>query len=78
VVFVWEAARTAGSQVATDLGRASSLLPDDVVDLTHALDAQPETFVDDVHHDEAGARTVASALFDTLRPQLEQLDGGGP
>lgn len=78
VVFAWEAARTSGSQVATDLGRASALLPDDVVDLTHALDAQPDSFVDDVHHDEAGARTVATSLFATLRPQLSQLQAGRP
>jgi lysophospholipase L1-like esterase len=78
VVFVWGAARTNGSQLATDLGRASTLLPDDIVDLTHALDAQPESFVDDVHHDEAGARAIASTLFDTLRPQLDQLEAARP
>lgn len=74
VVFVWQAARTSGPAVGptgTAMGDASTRLPDDVVDLTHALDRRPSSFVDDVHHDEPGAAAVAARLLGSIRPQLE-------
>jgi hypothetical protein len=50
---------------------ASARLPGDVLDLTRELDGNPNAFVDDVHHDETGAKLVAARLFDSVRPRLE-------
>lgn len=52
----------------------ASHLADDVIDLTDALDGNSEPlFTDDIHHNELGARLVAEALFEQLRPDLERL-----
>jgi hypothetical protein len=74
VVFVWQAARTKGATAGPTgaaMADASARLPDDVLDLTRELDGNPTAFVDDVHHDETGARLVAARLFDSVRPRLE-------
>jgi lysophospholipase L1-like esterase len=55
-----------------DRGRA--LLDPRVTDLGAVFDGVEGTiYYDSVHHDEAGAELVAEALYDTLRPRLQQL-----
>ena len=52
-------------KVATDdevTRRVIAQLPDDVVDLSGALDDAPSTFIDGVHTNEEGSRRVAAAL----------------
>jgi hypothetical protein len=74
VVFVWQAARTKGAAVGpigTAMADAGARLPDDVLDLTHELYRNPDTYVDDAHHDETGAKLVAARLFGSVRPRLE-------
>lgn len=53
------------TKVATDdevTRRVIAQLPDDVVDLSGALDDAPSTFIDGVHTNEEGSRRVAAAL----------------
>lgn len=46
----------------------------DVTDLTHALDdVRVPVFLDWGHTNELGARVVAQAMYDDLRPDLESL-----
>lgn len=53
---------------------ASSNLPSDVVDLSGALDTSEDAvFWDGGHTNEVGARLIAAAMFDHIRPQLDQL-----
>ena len=74
VVYVWQPSRGRnGTATGRDLAAAAAALPPGTVDLTHALDRAAGSFVDDVHHDEAGAALVARTLFASLRPQLELL-----
>ena len=49
-------------------------LPDEVIDLSGALDSVPDpVYWDAVHTNELGARVVATALLDELWPRLERL-----
>lgn len=53
-------------------------LPDQVVDLSEALDdAGAVTWFDPVHTNELGADLVADALWTTLQPRLEELRDAG-
>ena len=79
VVFAWQAARSSGEaagRLGKDLGETGRRLPPDVLDLTHTLDRHGSDFVDDAHHDEAGARRVAAALLTRIEPQLRSLQDG--
>ena len=52
----------------------ASFLPDDVINLTNALDGDTEPlFTDDIHHNERGSRLIAVALFDELEATLRSL-----
>lgn len=54
-------------------------LADDVIDLSDALDGTTEPlFTDDVHHNEEGARLIAQAMFERLRPDLLALGAQTP
>ncbi len=49
-------------------------LPDEVTDVSHALDGhEDELYIDEVHTNEAGAHLMAQALWDELGPQVEAL-----
>ena len=52
-------------------------LPEDVIDLADALDdAEVPVYADTVHTNEEGARLVAVAMYEHLRPQLLELVDG--
>jgi hypothetical protein len=58
----------------TALSTARSKLPPGVVDLSGALDSVPSAVMYDfVHTNEAGARAIAGALYENLKPRLERL-----
>lgn len=53
------------------------LLPDDVEDLSAVFDGVDQPlFYDGVHTNELGARIVAEAIFEHLRPDLDRLTAG--
>lgn len=53
-------------------------LPDNVVDISDALDATSGPVIaDNVHINEEGARAVADAMFEAARPKLERLMQAG-
>lgn len=57
---------------------AAAALPEGVIDLTDALDGSSKPiFSDDVHHNEEGARRVAEAMYEQLRPTLEEISSQG-
>jgi len=45
-----------------------------IIDISDALDAHPETYFDDMHTNEYGARLVAEELWESLRPSALALD----
>lgn len=51
---------------------AEASIPDGVIDLSGVFDEiDAPLFSDDVHHNELGARIVAEAIFEELRPRLQ-------
>lgn len=57
--------------------RMRDVLPDDVISVVDVFDGLTEPlFTDDVHHTEPGARTVAEALYASLRSDLLALAEG--
>jgi lysophospholipase L1-like esterase len=55
---------------------ARTLLPDDVIDVVDALRGSAEPmFTDDVHHNEAGARLIAEAIYERIGDDLERMSG---
>lgn len=76
------AAKGIDRQLHADNARAwdqvRAQLPDGVVDLADALDtAEVPVYADTVHTNEEGARLVAVAMYEHLRPQLQALAAGG-
>jgi lysophospholipase L1-like esterase len=86
VRYVWQPERYSRDFVASephfdtghenDARRGSQFawerLADDVIDLHDALTGNTDPiYTDDVHHNELGARLIAEALFERLRPDLE-------
>lgn len=54
-----------------------SRLPRDVIDISHALDGwQSDVYIGEVHTNEEGAFLVAEAMWDSLAPEMEQLERG--
>jgi lysophospholipase L1-like esterase len=59
---------------------AEGAIPADVVDLTHVFDGVADpVFSDRIHTNERGARLIAQAAYETLRPLLQEIatTGGG-
>lgn len=68
VRFFWQPTKAGWDPSVTDR------LPDEVTDVSHALDGhEDELYIDEVHTNEAGAHLMAQALWDELRPQVEAL-----
>lgn len=74
-----DASQETYNRLRDQLQRAA--LPADVVDLVDAFDGNVDPiFTDDVHHNEAGARIVAEALYSEIEPDLRRIAeqrGGG-
>ena len=69
-----------GSQEADRATAAaiSTALPGGVINLSHALDSAEEpVFYDGAHTNEEGARLIAAAMYEHVRPQLEHLKREG-
>lgn len=75
-----DASQETYNRLRDQLQRAA--LPADVVDLVDVFDGNVDPiFTDDVHHNEAGARIVAEALYSEIEPDLRRIAeqrGGGP
>jgi lysophospholipase L1-like esterase len=88
--YVWQPTRLARPQIkgeprdtpGTASGRTrdatvAKAVPDDVINLFHVFDPyRNPMFYDDQHHNEVGARIVASALYEDIAKDLRRLAEG--